>query len=33
MTLNEIIGRAFDKFYIDDINHPVLQRLRGEMMS
>ena len=33
MTLNEIIGRAFDKFYIDDINHPVLQRLRGETMS
>ena len=33
MTLSEIIGRAFDKFYIDDINHPVLQRLRGEMMS
>ena len=33
MTLNEIIDRAFNKFYIDDINHPVLQRLRGEMMS
>jgi len=33
MTLSEIIDRAFDKFYIDDINHPVLQRLRGEMMS
>ena len=33
MKLSEIIGRAFDKFYIDDINHPVLQRLRGEMMS
>ncbi len=33
MTLSEIIERAFDKFYIDDINHPVLQRLRGEMMS
>ena len=33
LTLNEIIDRAFDKFYIDDINHPVLQRLRGEMMS
>jgi hypothetical protein len=33
MTLSEIIDRAFNKFYIDDINHPVLQRLRGEMMS
>jgi len=33
MTLNEIIDRAFDKFYINDIQHPVLQRLRGEMMS
>ena len=33
MTLSEIIDRAFDKLYIDDINHPVLQRLRGEMMS
>ena len=33
MTLSEIIERAFDKFYIDDVNHPVLQRLRGEMMS
>ena len=33
MTLDEIIEKAFDKFYIDDISHPVLQRLRGEMMS
>ena len=33
MKLSEIIDRAFNKFYIDDINHPVLQRLRGEMMS
>ena len=33
MTLSEIIDRAFNKFYIDDINHPVLQRLRGEIMS
>ena len=33
MTLGEIIERAFEKFYIDDINHPVLQRLRGEVMS
>ena len=33
MTLSEIIDRAFNKFYIDDINHPVLQRLRGVMMS
>ena len=33
MTLSEIIDRAFNKFYIDDINHPVLQRLRGETMS
>ena len=33
ITLNEIIDRAFDKFYINDIQHPVLQRLRGEMMS
>jgi hypothetical protein len=33
MTLSEIIDRAFNKFYIDDINHPVLRRLRGEMMS
>ena len=33
MTLGEVIDKAFDKFYIDDISHPVLQRLRGEMMS
>ena len=33
MTLSEIIDMAFDKLYIDDINHPVLQRLRGEVMS
>ena len=33
MTLSEIIDMAFDKLYIDDINHPVLQRLRGETMS
>ena len=33
MTLSEIIDMAFDKFYINDINHPVLQRLRGEMMA
>jgi len=33
MTLSEIIERAFDKFYINDIQHPVLQRLRGEKMS
>jgi hypothetical protein len=33
MTLSEIIDRAFDKFYINDVQHPVLQRLRGEMMS
>ena len=33
MTLSEIVGRAFDKFYIADMEHPVLQRLRGEMMS
>ena len=33
MKLSEIIERAFDKLYIDDINHPVLQRLRGEMMA
>ena len=33
MTLNEIIDRAFDKYYINDIQDPVLQRLRGEMMS
>ena len=33
MTLSELIDRAFDKFYINDIQHPVLQRLRGEMMS
>ena len=33
MTLSEIIDRAFDKFYINDIQHPVLQRLRGEKMS
>jgi len=33
MTLNEIIDRAFDKYYINDIQHPVLQRLRGEKMS
>ena len=33
MTLSEIIDMAFDKFYINDINHPVLQRLRGEKMS
>ena len=33
MTLSEIIDRAFDKFYINDIQDPVLQRLRGEKMS
>ena len=33
MTLSEIVDRAFDKFYIDNMDHPVLQRLRGEMMS
>ena len=33
MTLSEIIDMAFDKLYIDDITHPVLQRLRGEVMS
>ncbi len=33
MTLSEIIDMAFDKFYINDIQHPVLQRLRGEKMS
>ena len=33
MTLGEVIDKAFDKFYIDGISHPVLQRLRGEMMS
>ena len=33
MTLSEIVDRAFDKFYIHNMDHPVLQRLRGEMMS
>ena len=33
MTLNEIIDRAFDKYYISDIKDSVLQRLRGEKMS
>jgi hypothetical protein len=33
ITLSEIIDRAFDKYYISDINDLVLQRLRGEMMS
>jgi hypothetical protein len=33
IKLSEIIDRAFDKFYINDIQHPVLQRLRGEKMS
>ncbi len=33
MTLNEIIDRAFDKYYINDIQDLVLQRLRGETMS
>ena len=33
MTLSEIIDRAFDKYYINDIQDPVLQRLRGETMS
>ena len=33
MTLSEIVDRAFDKFYIDNMDHPVLQRVRGEMMS
>jgi hypothetical protein len=32
MTLNEIIDRAFDKYYINDIQDLVLQRLRGETM-
>ena len=33
LTLSEIIDRAFDKYYISDINDLVLQRLRGETMS
>ncbi len=33
MTLSEIIDRAFDKYYINDFQDPVLQRLRGETMS
>jgi hypothetical protein len=33
ITLSEIIDRAFDKYYINDFQDPVLQRLRGEMMS
>ena len=33
ITLNEIIDRAFDKYYISDINDLILQRLRGEKMS
>ena len=33
MSLNEIIDRAFNNFFIDDIDHPVLKRLRGEVMS
>jgi len=33
MKLSEIIDRAFDKYYINDFQDPVLQRLRGEMMS
>ncbi|MFL2737556.1 MAG: hypothetical protein ACJ0DJ_02100 [bacterium] len=33
MTLSELIDKAFEKFYINDISHPVLLRLRGEMMS
>jgi len=32
MTLSEIIDRAFDKYYINDIQDLVLQRLRGETM-
>ena len=32
MTLNEIIDKAFDKYYINDIQDLVLQRLRGETM-
>ena len=33
MTMQEIIERAFDKLYIDSMDHPVLQRLRGERMA
>jgi len=33
MKLSEIIDRAFDKYYINDFQDPVLQRLRGETMS
>jgi hypothetical protein len=33
MKLSEIIDRAFDKYYINDFQDPVLQRLRGEKMS
>ena len=33
MKLSEIIDRAFDKYFINDFQDPVLQRLRGEMMS
>ena len=32
ITLSEIIDRAFDKYYINDIQDLVLQRLRGETM-
>ena len=32
MELSEIIDRAFDKYYINDIQDLVLQRLRGETM-
>ena len=32
MSFQELVEKAFDKFYIDSMDHPVLQRLRGERM-
>ena len=30
--LEDLIEKAFDRYYIDTIDHPVLRRLRGEML-
>ena len=31
-SLEDLIEKAFDRYYIDTIDHPVLRRLRGEML-
>ena len=31
-SLEDLIEKAFDRYYIDTIDHPVLRRLRGEVL-